>query len=127
MKRWPEFRHPLFAGLVLLYLIVKINQRVGYWPMPSVVSAYFADLAAIPVMLTLVLAAQRRIGSGFGALVLPDSWLVAAWAYVSLVFEGILPYYGIAHAVADPLDVVAYAIGTCLFRYWLNQPPVHRR
>ncbi|RZK28333.1 MAG: hypothetical protein EOO63_11490 [Hymenobacter sp.] len=123
MQRWPEFRHPLFISLTLLYLAVKINQRVGHWPMPPVVSAYFADLAAMPVMLTLVLAAQRRLGSAFRGLTLPDSWLVAAWAYVSLVFEVILPRYGVAHAVADPFDVVAYAIGTCLFRRWLNQRP----
>lgn len=123
MKRGPEFRHPLFVGLVLLYVLVKLNQRLGHWPVPPVVTNYFADLAAMPVMLTLVLAAQRRLGPAFRALTLPDSWLVAAWAYVSLVFEGILPRCGVAHAVADPFDVVAYAIGTYLFRRWLNQRP----
>ncbi|RZJ93774.1 MAG: hypothetical protein EOO60_04550 [Hymenobacter sp.] len=123
MKRWPEFRHPLFVGLVFLYLLVKLNQRMGHWPVPLVVSAYFADVAAMPVLLTLVLAAQRRLGSAFRTLVLPDSWQVAAWAYVSLIFEGILPQYAGTHAVADPFDIVAYAIGTYLFRSWLNQPP----
>ncbi len=35
--------------------------------------------------------------------------------------EGILPYFS-ARAVADPFDVVAYAVGTLAFRYWLNKP-----
>jgi hypothetical protein len=48
-------------------------------------------------------------------------WLLAAWAYVSVFFEAVLPYFSTT-AVADPFDVVAYAMGTLAFRYWLNRP-----
>jgi hypothetical protein len=49
------------------------------------------------------------------------TWLLLAWAYVSVWFEVLLPHFS-NQAVADPLDVVAYAVGTLAFRHWLNRP-----
>ncbi|SMB99369.1 hypothetical protein SAMN00120144_0157 [Hymenobacter roseosalivarius DSM 11622] len=121
MKRWPEFRHPLFLVAVFLYVGYLANRYLVHWPMPTLLTSYLGDLAAMPVMLSLALAAQRRFVVRSRAFVLPDTWLIAAWLYVSLWFEGILPYFS-ARAVADPFDVVAYAVGTGLFRYWLNRP-----
>lgn len=79
-------------------------------------TSYFADVAAMLVLLTLALAAQRRLLPSARQFVLPDSWLVVTWVFISFVFEGLLPHYA-AQAVADPLDVVAYAIGTWAFRH----------
>jgi hypothetical protein len=36
-------------------------------------------------------------------------------------FEGILPHYD-ARATADPLDVVAYAVGGLIFWRYMNYP-----
>lgn len=121
MKRWPEFRHPLFIVAVFLYAGYMVNRYLVHWPMPTLLTSYLGDLAAMPVMLSLALAAQRRFVARNRTFVLPDTWLIAAWLYVSLWFEGILPYFS-ATAVADPFDVVAYAVGTVAFRYWLNKP-----
>ncbi|WP_460607894.1 hypothetical protein [Hymenobacter terrigena] len=75
----------------------------------------------MPIILTLCLAAQRRLVTHSPAFVVPDSWLLLAWLYVSVWFEALLPHFS-AKAVADPLDVAAYALGTWAFRRWLNQP-----
>jgi hypothetical protein len=121
MRQWPEFRRPLFVGATLLYGAYQLNRRVLHEPLPPVVTAHLADLAALPVLLTLALAAQRRLGNHSPAFVFPSSWLLAAWAFVSVWFEVLLPLFS-SRAVADPLDVVAYALGTLAFRRWLNRP-----
>ncbi len=122
MKRWSEFRHPLFIGAGLLYLALQLSRQVLRWPLPAVLTSYLADALAMPVMLSLALAAHRRAVVRSRAFVLPDSWLLAAWAYVSVFFEVVLPYFS-AIAVGDPFDAVAYAVGTMAFRYWLNRAP----
>lgn len=122
MRRWPpEFRRPLFAGAVLLYALRQANRHWWQWPLPPLLTSYLSDVAGMPVMLTLALAAHRRVVAHSQAFVLPDAWLVWSWVAVSVWFEGLLPLYT-ARAVADPFDVVAYATGTLAFRYWLNRP-----
>ncbi|WP_052732229.1 hypothetical protein [Hymenobacter terrenus] len=121
MRRWPEFRQPLFVGAVLLYGAYQLSRWVLHVPLPLVLTSYLADLAALPVLLSLALTAQRRLGNHSPSFVFPDSWLLAAWLFVSVWFEVLLPHFS-AQAVADPLDVVAYALGTLAFRRWLNRP-----
>jgi len=120
-KPWPEFRRPLFIVCVLLYAAYQLNRYVLHRPMPELLTSYLGDLATMPVMLSLALAAQRRLVAKSRTFVLPDLWLLAAWAYVSVFFEAVLPYFS-ATAVGDPFDVVAYAVGTLAFRHWLNRP-----
>ncbi|WP_460619405.1 magnesium citrate secondary transporter [Hymenobacter ruber] len=98
-----------------------LNRCVLHVPLPALVTSYLADVLALPVMLTLALAVQRRLGNHSRHFILPDTWLLASWLFVSVWFEGILPSYS-RQAVADPLDVVAYALGTLAFRQWLNRP-----
>lgn len=121
MKPWPEFRRPLFVGAAVLYAAYRLNRHVLHWPMPELLTSYLADTASMPVILSVALAAQRRLVMGSRAFILPDAWLLAAWVYVSVWFEGLLPYFS-ATAVADPWDVVAYGVGTAAFRQWLNRP-----
>ena len=121
MRRWPEFRRPLFVGAVLVYAAFQLNRYVVHWPVPGPLSSYLGDVASMPVILSVALAAQRRMVMHSRAFVLPRTWLLAAWAYVSVWFELMLPYFS-ARAVADPLDVVAYGVGTLAFGYWLNRP-----
>ena len=114
-------RHPLLVGSVLLYAALYLNRHLLHHPLPSWLSSHGADLLAMPILLSVALAAQRYLFPQFRRLVLPDSWLVGAWLAVSVWFEGILPYFS-AIAVADILDVAAYGVGTLAFRRWLNQP-----
>lgn len=121
MRQWPEFRQPLFVAAAALYGAHQLNRHVLQWPLPELLTSYLADIAGMPVILSVALAAQRRLVMRSRAFVLPDSWLLAAWAYASVWFEGLWPYVS-ATAVADPWDVVAYGLGTLAFRYWLNRP-----
>jgi hypothetical protein len=111
----------LFVGAVLVYVAFQLNRYVGHWPVPAPLSSYLGDVASMPVILSIALAAQRRLVMHSRAFVFPRSWLLAAWAYVSVWFELGLPHIS-AQAVADPLDVVAYAVGTLAFGRWLNRP-----
>lgn len=121
MRPWPEFRRPLFAGAVGLHGLLQLNRHVLHTALPTPFNSYLGDLLALPVLLTLALAAQRRLGPHSATFVFPDAWLLAAWLGVSVWFEGLLPLFS-SHAVADPLDVLAYALGTLAFRHWLNRP-----
>ena len=118
---WPEFRRPLFVVAALSYSLHLLNRHVLHIPLPALLTSYLADTLALPVMLSLALAAQRRLGNHPAHFVFPDTWLLAAWFFISVWFEGILPHYS-PQAVADPLDVLAYALGTLAFRHWLNRP-----
>lgn len=121
MRRWPEFRQPLFVVAVGLYGSYQVGRHV--WPgvLPPLITGQLADLTAMPVFLSLALVAQRRLGSYPLTWVFPSSWLVAAWAYVALVFEVLLPHLS-TQAVGDWRDVAAYGLGTWAFRRWLNRP-----
>lgn len=121
MRPWPEFRPPLFAGAVVLDCLLQLNRRVAHVALPAPLTSYLGDLLALPILLTVALAAQRRLGPHPPTFVFPDTWLLAAWLGISVWFEGILPLFA-PHAVADPLDVLAYALGTLAFRRWLNRP-----
>jgi hypothetical protein len=121
MPGWPELRRPLFVGAVLLYAALRLNRYWLHCPLPTPLTAYLADLVAMPVLLSLALALQRRLEGRPSTFVLPDTWQLAAWLGVSIWFEGLLPLFS-TKAVADPLDVAAYALGTLAFRHWLNRP-----
>ncbi|WP_162550072.1 hypothetical protein [Hymenobacter nivis] len=116
----PGLRHPLLVGAAGLYGGLWLNRHWLHWPLPALVTSHLADLLALPLMLGLALAAHRWLIDPRGTL--PVAWLVGAWLGVSVWFEGLLPLWS-ARAVADPLDVLAYAAGTLGFHYWLNRPP----
>lgn len=108
----------MVAG-ALLYVGLRLGRHGLRQPLPSLVSSYLGDLLCMPLLLSLSLAAHRLLISRRGTL--PITWLVGAWACVSVWFEGLLPLWS-ARAVADPFDVVAYALGTWAFHHWLNRP-----
>lgn len=121
MPGWFEFRRPLFVGAVLLFGGQQLGRYVLGVPIPTLFQAYLGDVVSMPIILTLALVAQRRLVAHSGTFVFPDSWLLLAWAYVVVWFELLLPHFS-SRSVADPLDVVAYAVGTLAFRHWLNRP-----
>ncbi|TGE24120.1 magnesium citrate secondary transporter [Hymenobacter aquaticus] len=116
-----EFGRPAFWLPLLTYLAYQLNARLWHRPLPPLVTAYLSDLLAMPVILTLALVVQRRWVQRRAAFILPDSWLLGAWLYVSVWFELALPLLSSRH-VGDPLDAVAYGLGTLFFRQLLNRP-----
>ncbi|OUJ73116.1 hypothetical protein [Hymenobacter crusticola] len=115
-----ELHRPLFAGAAAVYGLFKVLQLSHWVSFPTYITSYLADLTCMPILLTLTLVVQRRLTQNL-AFIFPSRWLVAAWLYVSVVFEGLVPQWS-SRYVSDPLDVVAYALGTLAFRIWLNRP-----
>ena len=124
--KWPqELRHPLFLVGTVLYLIVAVQKHGGplfrEWLLPDVVRFHLADLLALPLELTLMLYLMRRWYFRRPSFVLPTGWIVSTWLVFAVWFEGILPLFD-NRATADPLDVLAYAVGGFIFLRWMNQP-----
>lgn len=124
MKWWPrELRHPLFLIGVVLYLLATLHKRgVGpqfHWP--PILTFYLADALALPLVLPLLRWLMRRFYFQRPDFALPFSWVLGTWLTFSIWFEGLLPYFS-ATATADPLDVVAYAVGGLIYWRWLNRP-----
>ena len=70
---WPELRQPLFGGALLLYALLQLNRRALHAPVPALLTAHLADALALPVLLTLALAVQRRLGRPAPGFVYPDA------------------------------------------------------
>lgn len=114
-------RRPLFVAAASLYGLMQLLTRGLRYPLPHWTTSWLADALAMPVILTLALVAQRLLRRQ-PAFVLPPSWLLAAWLYVSCWFELLAPWLRPARYTADWLDVLAYAAGTLAFGRWLNRP-----
>ncbi|TGE06081.1 hypothetical protein [Hymenobacter fodinae] len=92
------------------------------WPvLPRLLRAHLGDVLALPLQLTLMLYAMRRWYFRRPEFVLPAAWIFSFWLVTSVWFEGVLPRFD-ARATADPLDVVAYAVGGLVFWRWMNLP-----
>jgi hypothetical protein len=111
-------RHPLFIISVLLFSINQLLEQAHVF-IPLLFS-YLDDLLAMPIVLTLILAAERAY-FGDNSFVLPWAWVVIAVLAFSVFFELVLPPFFPKHT-ADWLDVVAYTFGALLFHVTINKP-----
>ena len=112
----------LVLGLSLLYALLYSNKHWGHRALPAVLTSYLADVLALPLLLTVALLLLRHGYFRQPTFVLPGAWVVGAWVVFSVWFEGLLPRWQPAVATADPLDVLAYAVGGWVFWRWLNVP-----
>lgn len=73
---------------------------------------YLNDLLCLPLLLPMILYAQRRIGLRRHDSP-PRTWeIVQHWLVFSIVFEVVIPRFPqLFRSTADPLDVVAYLVG----------------
>ncbi|WBO86387.1 hypothetical protein [Hymenobacter yonginensis] len=122
--RWwpPELRHPLFLALAALYLLARLARYGHTWALPAPLNSHFADVLALPLLLTVALSFMRRLYFRQPTFVLPGSWVVSTWLSVALVFEVLLPRFRPRTYTADWLDIVAYGLGGLIFWRWLNCP-----
>lgn len=111
-------RHPVFLFFALLFLINQALELGGVF-IPLLFS-YLDDLLAMPLVLTLILAAERTYFRN-NSFVLPGSWVAIAVVAFSVFFEILLPPFFPKHT-ADWLDVVAYTLGGALFYITINKP-----
>lgn len=73
---------------------------------------YINDVLCLPMLLPMILFAQRRVGLR-RTDTFPRPWEVLQhWAVFAVVFELVLPSFpGWFRSTPDPCDVLAYAVG----------------
>ncbi|KAA3439488.1 hypothetical protein [Rufibacter hautae] len=113
---WGTFT-PLFCGLATIY----VAHRTAAWlqfPRPFWLRSYLDDLLCLPLLLTVTLFLMRML---YGPQVRFTKYHIGfVVAYVSLVFELLLPRY-MERYTSDLLDVVLYALGGWFFHRFLNK------
>ena len=116
--------NPWFLAGCVIWLTVIILRRCGH-PL-AYLNGYVTDAFAIPVIANLGLWFQRVFIYKTNYYVL--SWRHVAFivVYVSLVFEGILPWISLKYT-ADWIDVALYVIGGAFFYWMMNRPLVTRK
>ncbi len=109
----------LVLGLcAALFLAERLAEALGI--APAWTAGSLDDLVCMPLVLSLVTAAQR-LGGRAPAWRLPPAHGLAITAAYALFFEGLLPRWD-ARATGDPRDVLAYAAGCALFHLVVNRP-----
>lgn len=112
LNRW-------FIAGCLIWLIVITLRRLGH-PIP-LVNGYINDAWAIPVIANLGLWFQRSIVICSNYYVLSYRQVIFIVAYVSLLFELLLPYYSKTYT-SDWIDVLLYMLGGIFFYKIINKP-----
>ena len=87
---------------------------------------YLNDLLCMPLVLTLTLFLQRTFTFRDPSHVFTKYQVMIAVLYYSVGFEVVLPQI-LPRYTADPLDVLAYALGGWFFYLFINIDPVKRR
>lgn len=107
----------LLPSLLLVFFLIRLLETTEW--APAWLSGYGDDLLCLPLVLSLVLAVQRRVRGNPG-WVLPISHGLVALIGYGIYFEGVLPRIS-SQAVADPLDLVMYLAGYLVFQCCLNR------
>jgi len=106
-------------GLILaLFLIVRILEVSGQ--LPLLASSYADDLLCLPLVLGLVLWAHRRLLGRGSAYTLPRSHGLLTLLLFACYFEALLPRWK-SSAIADPWDLLMYALGYLVFEMVMNK------
>ncbi|MBW7466273.1 hypothetical protein ABID22_000054 [Pontibacter aydingkolensis] len=110
-------RHPIFLASLLLFCLNQVLEllHIYIWPLHT----HLDDLLCMPVILTLILAAERLYFRN-PYFVLPRHYIVVSVLLFSIVFEGILPLLA-AKYTADAWDIVAYVVGALIFHKNINR------
>jgi hypothetical protein len=107
----------LAAGLYALHLGLE---KSGFSVL--LLKYYLNDLLCMPLVLTLTLFLQRTFTFRNPSHVFTKYQVGLAVLYYSLGFEVILPLF-MSRYTADPLDVLAYALGGWYFYFYINVTP----
>jgi len=113
-----------FIASCLIWLIVITSRKLGH-PLP-LINGYINDAIAIPVIANLGLWFQRVVIIKNNYYVLSKWHVVFIIAYVSLIFEGLLPLFSKTYT-ADWIDVLLYIIGGVFFYGVMNKAVVEVR
>jgi len=111
---WGRGLLPLLVGL-----FVWLRRAEGGAGLPAWAGSYLDDVVCLPLVLALVLTVHRLAGRP-AQWTLPRSHGLASVVFFALYFELVLPLVKVT-ATADPLDVLAYAVGWLVFEARLNR------
>ncbi|MDO3642127.1 hypothetical protein [Mucilaginibacter sp. L3T2-6] len=114
-----------FIAGCLVWLLVFITRKLGH-PLPQYINGYISDFFAIPVIANLALCFQRIVVIKSDFYTLSIGHIAFITAYVSLVFEVLLPAYSKTYT-KDWLDIVLYVIGAIFFYKVMNKPVLEIR
>ena len=106
----------VFFWSLLIFYVFGLLMTYAAISFPKIIRNYYADLVALPIMLSIILTILRHLKSEKN-LVLSKYKVFVAFIYLSVVFEFILPYFSLRYT-RDYYDVVAYAIGASIFYFY---------
>ena len=113
------FKNPYFFIRVLLFGLNQILEKSLGIFIPWV-HEYLDDLLAIPVILGITLQIYRWIHPLRAAFRFKKEHVIVAFLYVSLVFEGFLPWYSDQY-IRDFWDILCYGLGAIIFYFKINR------
>jgi len=117
LNRW-------FITGCVVWLMVFATRKLHH-PIPYI-NGYITDVFAIPVIATLALCFQRVVVFKSNFYTLSKWHVVFITAYVSLIFEVLLPGLSKTYT-GDWVDVLLYIVGGLFFYRVMNKPVVEIR
>jgi hypothetical protein len=115
MLRWFS---PYFWFSFLLFSANQVLERFHKIPL---LYSYLDDLLAPGIVLGVALFFFQKVFPADPSFVLDGKLLIVFVLLYSLLFEVIFPYTDARHT-SDYWDILAYSMGTIIFRFWGNQP-----
>ena len=100
---------------LLVFATRKLHHPISY------INGYITDVFAIPVIATLALCFQRVVVFKSNFYTLSKWHVVFITAYVSLIFEVLLPWLSKTYT-GDWVDVLLYIVGGLFFYRVMNRP-----
>ncbi len=110
--------NPWFLFFLTAYMWLFILKKSSIHLGP--ISSYGADLLAMPIILSIGLWVVRISKEERKKVQLSPALIISTVVLYSVLFEVVFPAVS-DRATADPLDVVAYALGAGFFIRKMNQ------
>ena len=112
-------RNPYFFLPGLLFAFNQVLEK-HFGVFIPYIHSYLDDILAMPVILGITLQVYRLIHPLQELFRLKKEHVFVAFLYVSVVFEGILPFFA-PHYVRDFRDIFCYGLGSLIFYYKINR------
>ena len=82
------------------------------------IDSYFDDVLFIPLVVGFALLLQRYVTKRYD-FVYSNLIIVLIWVYACIMYEWVYPKF--FPYTADWFDLLAYAVGALIFKYFLNK------